>query len=582
MAALLLLHQIIYAIAVCAAAGASAVLWQYRTRTGARALLLLMAGLVIWNGSVLVLLVTDNVTLASLSLRSTSVGIAMVSLTKLVFALEYTGRERLLRPRIVGPLAIPAAALVILAFTNPAGLLYATLEPAASGPFPITFEFGPAAPFYLVYVYALNVVVTAMIVGFIYRSRAVYRGQSLVLLGGSLAPWLAHAVSTVDALAIDPTPIGGILSGGLFAVAVVRYRLLDLMPIARERVIDTVTDGIFVVGDADHLVDCNPAGRRLLESIGVDTDSIIGRSFPSLFDGTALRDRYEAATTDGAETTAAVSIGDRQFQVTVTPIDDSRGRRVGRLLITRDITEQKRHEEQLERQNSRLEEFATLVSHDLRNPLNVADGYLELAFETTDNDDYLDEVERSHDRMESIIEDVLALAREGTAVTELTPVTLATLAQRAWDGVETGTVTIEIDADITVLADSERAARLFENLFRNSIDHGAASAGDASLEITVGTIADDSADAIEGFYVEDDGIGIPACRREQVLEDGYTTGDEGTGLGLSIVERIAEAHGWSVRVDESAAGGARFEFRGVETADSSASAPDAEPSSTRP
>ncbi|QSW99397.1 histidine kinase N-terminal 7TM domain-containing protein [Haloterrigena alkaliphila] len=625
MAYSLLSTQTIYALATLTAVGAIVMLWQYRERTGALALLLMMGAMAIWNGAVLLLLSTESATVASLSLRTTSVGITFVSMLKLVFVLEYTGREHLLRPRIVGALAIPPVAVVILSFTNPADLIYTTLQPAEAGPLPIEYEFGPGALVYTVYAYGINVVTTAMVLAFVYRSRAVYRGQSLALLGGALAPWIAHAVYAADLTAIDPMPVGGILSSVLFAVAIGRYRLLDLMPIARNRVLDTVADGIFVVDTDDRLIDVNPAGRRLLASVDVETESLVGRSFPSLFDETGLRDWYEAVTNGRAETATELSVGATHVRITATPIDDDRDRRVGWLLVARDVTERKRHEEQLERQNSRLQRFASLVSHDLRNPLNVADGYLEMARET-DDDAHLEEVAQSHERMETIIDDVLTLAREGADVADPEPVPLERVARHAWNGVETGGASIGIDGDATILADPERLQRALENLFRNAVEHGSTShsepggsedavehgstspashtqqdavehgstspashtqrnavphgneAGDGTdLEITVGTIDDDGDGSIEGFFVADDGIGIPACRREQVLESGYTTGENGTGLGLSIVEEIAAAHNWSVHVAESETGGARFEFRGVESiTDSGGSEPDAE------
>jgi signal transduction histidine kinase len=78
------------------------------------------------------------------------------------------------------------------------------------------------------------------------------------------------------------------------------------------------------------------------------------------------------------------------------------------------------------------------------------------------------------------------------------------------------------------------------------------------VTVTVGGLPD-------GFYVADDGEGVPPADRDRVFERGYTTGD-GTGLGLSIVEQIVGAHGWSVRATESEDGGARFEITGVEFA----------------
>jgi signal transduction histidine kinase len=95
---------------------------------------------------------------------------------------------------------------------------------------------------------------------------------------------------------------------------------------------------------------------------------------------------------------------------------------------------------------------------------------------------------------------------------------------------------------------------LFENLFRNCVEHGVDDA--SGLSVTVGPLPD-------GFYVADDGVGVPEAERDHVVEFGYTTTDDGTGIGLGIVEDVATAHGWTVTVTESEDGGARFEFRNV-------------------
>lgn len=204
---------------------------------------------------------------------------------------------------------------------------------------------------------------------------------------------------------------------------------------------------------------------------------------------------------------------------------------------------------ELRRQNVRLDEFASIVSHDLRNPLAVADGGLGLARETGDDEDF-DRVEKAHDRMDRMITELLILAREGRDVTDLEPVAIRSVAERA-TGTVAGSIEVDLNIERDVHADPDRLAALFENLFRNSAEH----AGPGST-VTVGGLQDN-----RGFYVADDGPGIPPEDRQEVFQHGYTTNQGGTGLGLSIVRRIADAHGWSVNLTESETGGARFEFR---------------------
>jgi PAS domain S-box-containing protein len=212
--------------------------------------------------------------------------------------------------------------------------------------------------------------------------------------------------------------------------------------------------------------------------------------------------------------------------------------------IYADITEHKERER-------RFEEFASTVSHDLRNPLNVVDGRLELAREECDSD-HLEDAARAVERMRTLIEDLLALARQGETAIEEGVVDLAAVADDCWRTVETNDATLVAATDRTVRADESRLRQFLENLLRNAVEHG----GDG-VTITLG-------DLDGGFYVEDDGSGIPAEDRERVFDSGYSTTRDGTGFGLAIASEIADAHGWEITVTDGETGGARFEIRGVE------------------
>lgn len=215
-----------------------------------------------------------------------------------------------------------------------------------------------------------------------------------------------------------------------------------------------------------------------------------------------------------------------------------------------DITERREYKQSLEQQNERLEQFASVVSHDLRNPLQVAEGRREL-LEVDHNNEHLAAMARAHDRMEQLIDQLLTLARQGETVTEQEPVELSTIVDSCWQTVETAEADIIDNTDLTLSADRSRLAQLFENLFRNAIEHS----GD-NVTVRVGELDD-------GFYVADDGPGIPENDREQIFDVGYTTSTDGTGFGLAIVEEIVEAHGWEISVTESSTGGARVEVTDI-------------------
>ncbi|UIP01381.1 GAF domain-containing protein (plasmid) [Halobaculum sp. CBA1158] len=205
-------------------------------------------------------------------------------------------------------------------------------------------------------------------------------------------------------------------------------------------------------------------------------------------------------------------------------------------------------EEELRERNERLDEFASLVSHDLRNPLDIVQGRITLAREETEND-HLDHAERALDRAMSLLEESLSFARSGHTEAALERVDLATAAAESWTNVATGEATLSVEVDRTVRADPNKLKQLFENLFGNAVRHG----GDA-VRVAVEGLAD-------GFAVVDDGPGFAEADRDLVFDAGYTTADDGTGFGMYIVGQIAEAHGWRVAVAD-ADDGARIEVTG--------------------
>jgi two-component system OmpR family sensor kinase len=209
-----------------------------------------------------------------------------------------------------------------------------------------------------------------------------------------------------------------------------------------------------------------------------------------------------------------------------------------------------RRERELAAQNERLEAFASVVSHDLRNPLNVVTGSIEIAQAETDSD-HLDRAARAADRMDELIDQVLTLAREAEDISDTRAVRLAHIANLAWDAVDTAAADLRVEGDLGVVdADPDRLQEGFANLFRNAVEH----AGE-DVVVRVGRSDD-------GFYVADDGPGIPESERDAVFDRGHTS-DGGTGLGLAIVRSIVEAHGWEVRITDAEGGGARFDVTGV-------------------
>ena len=326
-----------------------------------------------------------------------------------------------------------------------------------------------------------------------------------------------------------------------------------------ETVAESLNDPVYVVDEHGRFRYVN---ETFVELVGYAEETILGNTPALIKDDDVVeqaeRQLGQLLSDEGPETAT--------FEVTIQPkegapivCEDHMGvlpyegeNFEGSVGILRESTERKRRARELRRERDRLDEFAGVVSHDLRNPLNVAQGRLELAREDCESP-HLDPIRKAHERMEELIEELLHLARQG----EPTPVGLATLTEECWQTVTTGDTTVQIEIAETIRADETRLAQLLENLFRNAVQH----AGD-DVTLTVGELQSE-----QGFYVEDDGPGIPEDERVDVFDAGYSSAEDGTGFGLSIIEQVAQAHGWDVRVTDGSAGGARFEITGVEFTD---------------
>jgi len=356
----------------------------------------------------------------------------------------------------------------------------------------------------------------------------------LAVLFGAPVTLDVYAVTTNQLVELTYESLGvAAFAVGLTVVYHARFRAVQL---AAER-----DEPVLVLGDDGRIRDYNSRAAAAFPAL----DGAIGRRLSE-----ALPDAADAA--DEAPTVLAVGDGAdaSHYQVTTTP---PRTSGLGEVVTLTDVTERERHRRELKRQNERLDQFASVVSHDLRNPLTVAQGRLDLAREECDSES-LDTVDSSLDRMEALIDDLLTLARQGRDIDETAAVDLREAAESAWSQVDAEAAPLDARDSATFVADPDRFQQLLENLFRNAVEHG----GD-DVTVTVGSLGD-------GFYVADDGPGIPADDRDEVFESGYTTSESGTGFGLAIVAEIVRAHGWSVDVAESEAGGARFEITGVDAA----------------
>lgn len=309
------------------------------------------------------------------------------------------------------------------------------------------------------------------------------------------------------------------------------------------------------------------------ESIfGFDDSEIIGRPLDEfLIPNTTNNHPLELPHTDPDDTSEQVvcrktAHGARHFLHRHVPYENETNQYA--FEVYSDIEDQKRRQaeleyqtEQLEKKRQQAEEFVSILSHDLRNPINIANGYLEQV-KTPENKDAVAVIERALERTEQLLDDTLTLKRSSDPNLSTNQVPVETVATSAWELVDTGDSELRITDQFRITCDSECVSRLFENLFRNAVEHN-----DKPVVVRVGihhTMTNTTrGDTETAFFVSDDGCGIPKEKRDTVVKSGETESRTSTGLGLAIVDRVAEAHGWDLRIVESVDGGARFILNNV-------------------
>ncbi|MDY6818082.1 MAG: PAS domain S-box protein [Halobacteriales archaeon] len=327
-----------------------------------------------------------------------------------------------------------------------------------------------------------------------------------------------------------------------------------------EAILNTVDAGIFLKDTNGRYQLFNDTARQ---THGItDDEEVIGRTARDLFpeetaDQIEAHDRcvFEEAEPIRREETFHDDGESRTHLTIKSPIFDEDGDITGLCAVSTDITDRVQTREELQRQNERLDNFVSVVSHDLRNPLNVAKGRLDL-LEAECSSEHLPPIRSAIARMAAIVGDTLELARQGQTIDTIESVALPELLDACWMTVENPDAELSIEEELIVRADPERLRSVFENLFANAVTHGG-----ETVQVRVGRIEND------GFYIADDGPGIPEDKRGMVFDPGHSTAEDGTGFGLAIVNEIVEAHGWEISIEESEEGGVRFEITGVEVID---------------
>ena len=490
-----------------------------------------------------------------------------------VFAIQYTDREAWLSLQRIVLLSIVPAGVLALVWTAPFhSLFYAdTLVTTINGV--VLLDTPPAVGhrINIIYAYGLLLIGSALIVAEIFTKNQLYRRQSLVLLACLSAPWVANAVFHLGMQPIptaDLTPVVFVLTGIPLAILVQRSELTGFVPIAHERVFHTLEDPVFVISSSNRILDANRAAHTLFDA-DFPTRSLEGSDITDvlpqmLLSAGGLHPKLETAM----ECVITINGTSRQYIARVRRVYPNRKTQHGSIVSLTDITLQKRQQENVNAKNEQLERLASVISHDLSTPLATGESLLHLIKSDLDSPQAevkqsIDDLETVHRRLRVFAEGLPTLARESTDVETPTNCDLECIARNAWEVVDTDDLTLSIDSTAQLWADASRLQQAFENLFTNVAEHGTTNnrteSDNNNRQPSATTVRIGQLSTGSGFYIEDNGPGIPVDRREDMLEFGVSTGS-GSGYGLAIVRTIIEAHGWSLSITEETTGGARFEI----------------------
>ncbi len=538
--------------------------WRHRQVQGAATFAVLMLLVAAWN---------VGATLSNLSSSSASAlfwfkayfsCLVLVPLAWLTFALQYAGRRKWLAPRRLAWLAVLPAITLLLTWTTPVrGLFWRNIQFAPEGALLVPdWTFGPWFWVHTAYGYALVLLGIVLLAQMALRALRLYRQQSVALLVGALAPFLTNVPTTFGWTRLPLMPIGFTVSGLTFAWAIFRYQLLDLVPVARDVLVDRMSDGMIVLDAQDRIVDLNPA---MLKIAGLDAGQAVGRPVAEVLQ--RRRDLVERFL-DASQVQAEVTLGRvdevRHYDLRVSPLTDRRGRLTGRLVVLRDISDRVRAEEalrqytqELEASNAELDAFAHTVAHDLKTPLTSLVGFSKL-------------LEKRHARMkpERVVENLHAIIQAGHKMTDIInellllssvrkmeqvkvdPLDMAAIVQEALnrfaDSIEeTGAEVVLPDVWPVAVGYAPWVEEVWVNYISNALKYG----GTPPRVELGGT---EQADGGVRFWVRDNGPGLTPDEQAQLFAQFtrlHQVRAKGHGLGLSIVQRIVEKLGGQVGVE---------------------------------
>ena len=534
---------------------------------------------VLWSSCATIGLYQSNLEMMIALSNVQGIAHAVVPATWMVFAMRYTGNDRWITSRRLRLLAIEPVVLVALLWTDSwHGLMRTANWLSYSWTFPIHHStFGIGYWGHVVYTYTLMMVGTVLLFRELLRSyHQMYRGQVVALSIAALIPWIANILQLAAVKLPIPyimmTPMGLFVSNVALAWGLFRYRLLDVMPVAKEAVLFSMRDGVVVLDNRGHVVEVNPAAQQMIGKTG---DAVIGQAAGDVRPewGNLLKERTSDSSSKAVETVTTEGTT-RQYELHLTPIYNRHQVRSGWLLVLLDTTERMLAEEE-RLKNSKLESLSVMaagIAHDFNNTLVGVMGYLSMAKMELPPDtragEHVAMAEESALHASRLVRQMTTFAKGGQLVKEVAKIGTVVYNADTLVPRETNIERIyELPDDLwPVEIDAGQIVQVLQNMIINA-QQAMPDGGTITTSISNETI--ESEGQIPGTHlavgsyiriaISDTGVGIPPEVRDKIFDPYFTTKNKGTGLGLASSYTIVQRHDGAITVSSVPGEGTTFE-----------------------
>lgn len=519
-------------------------------------------------------------------IRVEYIGIALIPAFWLLFCIQFTGVWSGLNQRLRPLLFIFPVMTLLVVWTNEWHHLHylETSVAAVDGLYLLDIQIGPWYIGHLVLFYGYLFVGVVLLLKKYITANRVIRRQLLTILVAVSIPWIANMIYIAGFRPfnhLDITPFAFVVTGIVISLGLMRFKLFEFLPVARERIIEEMNEGVLILDDQLQVLDSNPAMRQIL---GRDNGKIIGESIEALLQHqpplvSIFREKKERRT----EYVICVDGNDRYFEIHTKPSIDRKGLMNGLTVLFRDITLQKETEreiiqarEQAEAASRSKSDFLAHMSHEIRTPLNGIIGFSDLILKT--NLDrmqkrYMMTVHSSANFLLEIVNDILDLSRieAGKLELELEHSDLKDLCRNVaemfiWQTDQKGLeFTVHIDQALSrfVWIDVMKLQQVLINLLGNAIKF--TGKGEVGFSVESRQNGEGEPECIR-FSIRDTGIGIAPENRKRIFES-FTQEDistkkkySGTGLGLTIASRLLDLMGSRLHLESRVGEGSTFYF----------------------